>query len=462
MYFIPTILICILPILIAYFILEYQITLKHSQFHISYILGSSFVSFIISCLAYWGFSRNKESSIFFVCIGFVGVTIFYCFHGLVTPGIDYFNFPDPKSNLNAFVFFGDVSRAWFALLLFMPRLIKNKTSSFYNLKTAFFICMFMISISLFLIYNPQFIPDVKDSLGKDTNFSLLVKVATLTLLGVSAINYFESYRISRKLQNLTLFLGIVYVMHTVNIFMISVPWGSIWWLAHNLYLIAFLIIGFGILISLKNKKHQYFNVWNEVEEYIKTILNIKENLEKEVSSLDYLANRDYLTGLYNRNYFLRFIDDFLKRNKNLKESKEQFAILFIDLDGFKEVNDQYGHIVGDELLKAVADILVKSTDEKDIVSRFGGDEFTMFLYNKSKEELIKTANRILESLSKPIKIQKNYCLVSASIGISRYPEDGDNSQILINKSDMSMYEVKRSGKNNYSFFDEIDLKNRVV
>ena len=462
MYYIPTIIICILPIIIGSYILEYQSTLKHIEFHILYILGSSFVSFIISCLAYLEFSRNKESSIFFVCIGFVGVSIFYCYHGLVTPGNDYFYFSDPKSNLNAFVFFGDISRAWFALLLFIPRLIKNKTSSFYNLSTVFLICILIASISFYLIYNPLLIPDVKDSLGKDTNFALLVKVATLTLLGVSAINYFESFRISRKLQTLTLFLGIVYVMHTVNIFLISVPWGPIWWLAHNLYLIAFLIIGFGILISLINKKHQYFNVWNEVEEYIKTIVNRKEHLEKKVSTLDYLANRDYLTGLYNRNYFMRLLDDVLRRSKELKESKEQFAILFIDLDGFKEVNDQYGHVVGDELLKAVADVLVKSTDELDIVSRFGGDEFSMLLYNKSREELIKTANKILESLSQPIRVTHHNCRVSASIGISRYPEDGDTSQILINRSDMSMYEVKRSGKNNYSFFDEIARENRVV
>ena len=451
-YNIIALIIAILPIVIGIYLIEDKTIMKHTKFHIIYVLVCSLITTFISIIAYIEFSRSRKISIFYVCLGFVGISILYGFHGLVTPGNSIFKSPTPKSNINAFVFFGDLSRAWFALMLFIPRLIKKElVSKFYNKRTILIISIFIITSSLLLIYNPLMFPNVKDLQGKDTFYAVLIKVATLTLLGISSISYFESYRIAIKLQTLTLFLGVFLVMNTVIIFLISVPWGSIWWFAHNLYLISFIIIGCGILLSLKNKNHQYFNVWNEVTEYIEEIVNKKENLEKEVTNLDYLANHDSLTGLFNKTYFINFLDTFIEKAKG---NKKTCSVLFIDLDGFKAVNDTYGHDVGDKLLKVISKILTDNIREVDLASRFGGDEFIIFLYNISKEDVTKISKRIVSLLSKTIWINQYNCSIGASIGISMFPENGDNSQILINKSDMSMYMVKKRGKNDYCFYEE--------
>ncbi|MBU3191886.1 GGDEF domain-containing protein [Clostridium bowmanii] len=167
--------------------------------------------------------------------------------------------------------------------------------------------------------------------------------------------------------------------------------------------------------------------------------------------MDYLANHDNLTGLFNKTYFINFLDIFIEK---AKVNKKTCSILFIDLDGFKAVNDTYGHDVGDKLLKSISKILTDNIREVDLASRFGGDEFIIFLYNISKDDVTKISKRIVRLLSETIRINQCNCNIGASIGISMFPEHGDNSQILINRSDLGMYTVKKRGKNDYCFYEE--------
>jgi diguanylate cyclase (GGDEF)-like protein len=163
------------------------------------------------------------------------------------------------------------------------------------------------------------------------------------------------------------------------------------------------------------------------------------------NKLQMMAHFDELTTLPNRAYFYIELEQELKRAKRLKQ---KLAVLFIDLDGFKYVNDTYGHDVGDSLLIDVSRRLERCVRDTDIVARLGGDEFTVVLCDlKNKNDALTIAQKIIDHLSEQFIISKKSIHIGASIGISIYPDDAITSDELIQKSDNSMYIAKNNGKN---------------
>ncbi len=189
------------------------------------------------------------------------------------------------------------------------------------------------------------------------------------------------------------------------------------------------------------------------------LYKIREELEfrKETEEkFRKLAHMDSLTKIPNRNHFNLYIESVLHRSE--RENKN-FAILFIDLDGFKQVNDTYGHEGGDTLLKEISKRLKKSVRKSDFVARLGGDEFTIILENIQKEQDIsKIAKHIIRAVAQPVNLKNGQkTFVSCSIGIAIYPKNGTTVDALISKSDTAMYHAKENGKNNFHFFDSIPL-----
>ncbi len=188
------------------------------------------------------------------------------------------------------------------------------------------------------------------------------------------------------------------------------------------------------------------NEFKEIACVICTIYDATKQIEKE-KNLRKIAFHDPLTGLANRLLFQeRLTQEILHNKRHLKT----LAVLFIDLDGFKAVNDNLGHDAGDQLLKLVSHRLTKSCREEDTVARMGGDEFTLILSSithiKAAEKI---ANSILQKLSDDFLIQDKIVHISASIGISLYPKDHHEADLLIKYADTAMYEAKRLGKNRY-------------
>ena len=157
------------------------------------------------------------------------------------------------------------------------------------------------------------------------------------------------------------------------------------------------------------------------------------------------ANYDRLTGIPNRNLFHDRLDQAVSQ---ANRSRGQVALLFMDLDGFKEVNDTLGHDAGDLLLKEAAQRLMACVRESDTVARIGGDEFTVILPHVNEAvEAEAVAAKILDRLREPFHLQGQDVFVSASIGIAIYPGDADSSAVLIKHADAAMYRAKDSGKN---------------
>lgn len=188
--------------------------------------------------------------------------------------------------------------------------------------------------------------------------------------------------------------------------------------------------------------------------YFASLVDITRQKQTEKRILQ-IAHYDDLTGLVNRVMFFGRLNRFLAGAK----LKKNGVVFLVDLDRFKAVNDSLGHDAGDELLKEVAGRLLSVVRKQDVVSRLSGDEFALLLLNEpSHEEAVYTASmiaeKILQKIAEPFYIQRSEVFIGASIGISVYPEDGLLAEDLMKHADVSMYEAKRLGRNNYQFYKQ--------
>ena len=173
---------------------------------------------------------------------------------------------------------------------------------------------------------------------------------------------------------------------------------------------------------------------------------INEIRQTEVA-LQHLATHDTLTDLPNRFLMVDRLHQLLAR---AKRSSTAFAVLFMDIDRFKEVNDTYGHEFGDLLLRAVAQRLTKSVRQSDTVARIGGDEFVIILETVHQiRETEAVAKNVRRALARPINVQEHAMNVTVSIGISFYPENGEDADTLLRAADYAMYLAKKEGGNRH-------------
>lgn len=177
--------------------------------------------------------------------------------------------------------------------------------------------------------------------------------------------------------------------------------------------------------------------------------NLLTRLKQTNEQINYLAHHDTLTALPNRILFYDRLNQAITRGRR---EKELSAVLFLDLDGFKLINDTFGHDVGDVLLREAAKRIVGCVRESDTVARMGGDEFTVILSNVRTPDNIKhVANKIVEAIARPFVLNGKKCSVSVSIGISLHPDNGETAAQLVKIADAAMYLAKHSGKNCYRF-----------
>jgi len=177
---------------------------------------------------------------------------------------------------------------------------------------------------------------------------------------------------------------------------------------------------------------------------------LEDELHKQKEILNHLAHHDSLTQLPNR---ILFNDRLNQMIQTSRRERSEFALLFLDLDHFKEINDSLGHDIGDEVLKVVTRRLIDVMREEDTLARLGGDEFTIIMKNLVQgQDASLLAQKILLALSEPIVVEENKLYVSSSIGISLYPSDGSSASNLLKYADAAMYRAKDEGRNNFQFY----------
>jgi diguanylate cyclase (GGDEF)-like protein/PAS domain S-box-containing protein len=181
---------------------------------------------------------------------------------------------------------------------------------------------------------------------------------------------------------------------------------------------------------------------------ISTDITSRKAAEERMS---YMAHHDALTGLPNR---ARLLDRMQKDMRTAKETNQKFALLFLDLDRFKAVNDGFGHPVGDWLLQEIANRLTESCPADDMVARLGGDEFAILhFYSGASDSAADVADRVVRAVTAPISHNGYPLYTSASVGVTIFPTDGESAETLQRNADLAMYQAKADGKNTYRFFD---------
>lgn len=187
------------------------------------------------------------------------------------------------------------------------------------------------------------------------------------------------------------------------------------------------------------------------EWYISHIDSQRSELEKSQDRLYSLAFYDSLTKLPNRDYFITHVNQTIAE---LADSKQKLAVLFLDFDSFKSINDTAGHATGDLVLSKIAQVLVSVLDKEDVIARFGGDEFLVEVRRPKEEDLLLVTNTIMQALKDPIVLEQEEYFLPASIGVSIHPADGRDAHTLIMNADIAMYSAKAKGKNQVVFCNE--------
>ena len=205
----------------------------------------------------------------------------------------------------------------------------------------------------------------------------------------------------------------------------------------------------GSIIWISENASGLYNSEGKLIGYEGTVVDITERKRAE-AMIQYQAFHDLLTTLPNR---ALFNENLIISLENAPIHQHKFAVMFLDLDRFKEINDTLGHAVGDRLLKNVAERLKTCLREGDIVARWGGDEFTILLSQINIiDDAGKVAQRIIDALTLPFYLENQEINTSTSVGIAVYPEDGKDVDTLLKNADSALYEAKKNGRNNYQYY----------
>ncbi len=190
-----------------------------------------------------------------------------------------------------------------------------------------------------------------------------------------------------------------------------------------------------------------------LREMVTTITQTKS----ELGQMETIAHHDHLTGLPNRIALYSYIDSMMEK-QNASNQLDSLVVMFADLDGFKEVNDTYGHQIGDQVLQIVADRLNQCLLPKEFVSRLGGDEFVFILNTNNEDSFVKgkwRADELINVIKQPILVADSIIKVGCSIGGAIWPQDGQDANGVLDYADQALYEAKKAGKNRTFFFQEI-------
>nr|WP_314615207.1 EAL domain-containing protein [uncultured Pseudomonas sp.] len=216
--------------------------------------------------------------------------------------------------------------------------------------------------------------------------------------------------------------------------------------------ITLLISGSSISAALADKKLQ------SKEHDLRRVSNLLSQLDQARASLQQAAHYDALTNLVNRRGFNQV---FAERLAEHSASEDLLAVMFLDIDHFKRINDSLGHAAGDELLKGIASHIKAATRHQDLVARFGGDEFCVVTSLSNRDEARHLAQRIMQRMKEPIDLGGRRMVMTTSIGISVFPDDGQTAEELLKHADLALYQSKGSGRNSLHFFNS-SLKSRAT
>lgn len=417
------------------YLLESQI---RGYFRQTILQWSAFsLSLVTVLLAFTQYKLAKDKIALVIGLSVLFSGMVQAMHTVIIDGIN--TAATNKDNLDALIwtFSNTVSGLIFIVGLFLLLMRKGK----YKVKVSTFVLLSLLSVSLAFasIYYVAAMIDLPNMWFKESTFTRPYEVIyVLVYLFILIFIYPRAYRLYPSiLTNCIFYMSVTQVIMGVYLMLVSTsPYDSGFYIGYFLKIVVYFIPFASLVI-------------NYVFSY-QVVLNAQALLKENQEKFKHLAAHDVLTNLFNRREF----EDLLEKTVfNFMRSKQEFALLLLDVDNFKTINDTLGHGYGDDFLKQFAIRLSNLTRRGDIVARIGGDEFAIISSKlRSASDPRHMAERIVEGLREPYPVGQKLLISTISIGIALFPEDGDNGNELLKNADTAMYSAKRSGRNTYRFY----------
>lgn len=346
-----------------------------------------------------------------------------------------------KNNLDALIWVFSNSISGLILIIGLTLLVHTSDDKSVSLRTFILLTTFLVLSAVMVIYYAAGVIELPDMWYVDSYLSRPFELISVFIyLILMIIVYPKTYASFPSILSDSIFyMSATQVVLSIYIMLLSnTPYDSAYNIAYFLKVVVYFIPCTCFVI-------------NYVFSY-SAVLQAQKKIKVKQEELKYLASHDSLTGLFNRREFEEILD---KSIANAERNNSSLALLLIDLDNFKITNDTFGHFHGDELLKQFSHRLVLLVRKGDLLSRVGGDEFTLIALNtKSPSSARHLSERILNELNTPYTINGKLITVTVSIGISIFPGDGNTTEELLRKADLALYKAKNSGKNTYQFYTE--------
>lgn len=426
-------------IAIAYLYAFLPINTHYMNFGLHHL--AVFTSTLISCFVTWVtwlcYRTSGEKFLRWLAFGFLGFSIIYACHGLFTQL--------SNCNLSLFLIYGPISRLVFALCLLIgllhygrpadPPRVMTPPRTWWTVAILFLVVDFLVALAFsdsgrFCLTNT----------GMASNSEFAIKLrrwlewgAVATLLANIFVMLIR--RIRGPLMTLFMISLVAFAQSSIS-FLLAQPWNYQWWLAHTIFAGGFLLLSYGVMQAFLSSR-SFAEVYS-VEELMGHLRDA--NLE-----LVRLANTDPLTGIANRRSFMERLAMMLEQHRR---HAIPFSVLMLDLDHFKQINDNYGHAAGDSVLQEAVARSLEQLRVLDVFGRLGGEEFAVLLPHTTIEDAAPIAERLCAALAmSPVFFNGQAIPVTMSIGLAEYSSDLVNGENLLRQADRCLYEAKRLGRN---------------
>jgi diguanylate cyclase (GGDEF)-like protein len=409
--------------------------LKETMFQSSACI-LAMVSMLLSFIQY-RLSHNKIALIIGLSFFFLGIVTAFHLWFFDNWSLSY----NEKINLDSLIWIFANSFSGLILMIGLILLLKNKQEQTIPISILMALITAITLIGFYLNYYATDLVESPTLWIKGWYLSQPYELLSVFIyLILILFLYPKTYRVHPNiLTDCIFYISLIQIVSSLYLIVLShAPYDSAYTISYFLKIVAYCVPFVCLLI---NYGYSYGSV-----------LNTQKYLKIKQEELTYVASHDPLTHLYNRREFEELLD---KSIANGLRNKNSLSLLLIDLDNFKIINDTFSHNQGDKLLKEFSSRLLILIRKGDILSRIGGDEFTLISPNlKSPSSARHLAERVLSELNSPYSINNKSITVTVSIGISIFPDDGITHEDLLRKADLALYKSKGSGKNTYNFYTD--------
>lgn len=422
-----------------YFFQDPALKFENHLFHEFAITGATIEGLFITYVSWRCYLSSGEPLLRWLTLGFLGFTLIYVLHGAFTGMAHH--------NIWLFLLYGPASRLAMAILLLIGLLSFNQEpdtpAQRVNPRT------WLAWIAAFLVIDVAVAIAAYSPFAGNPALRLSMEGGALMF---SAINL-SVMLMGRIRSPLMTIFGISIALFGLSslAFILGKPWNHMWWLAHAIFAGGFFILSYGIVKAFHTTR-SFANIYNQEEMVNRLAMamvrteNALQELQRSNQMLEHLASTDPLTGAANRRHFIERVDAEIAR---AKRDNLSFALLALDLDNFKAINDRYGHQAGDQVLQGFVQKCTEQIRPYDSVARMGGEEFMVLLPQATQELAVTIGERIRAATESAVfdSILIPKLALTVSIGVSQFGLDGSTIDTIFRAADERLYRAKNQGRN---------------